>query len=119
MSLQKYIFTTHGRLNRLRYVMYQLAWALGIGIVGGILGFIVGKIFGAESFAADVLTFGVWLVGLAGNLAIIVRRLHDLDRPEWWAVGIFIPLINIVLALYLLFAPGTVGRNQYGEDPLR
>jgi len=29
----------------------------------------------------------------------------------------FIPVVNLVLGLYLLFADGTVGPNQFGEDP--
>ena len=31
---------------------------------------------------------------------------------------IFIPIVNFFVALYLLFAIGTIGPNQYGPDPL-
>ena len=119
VALQKHIFTTHGRLNRLRYIKYQILFALGIAIVSAILGFVVGLIFGEESFFLDILTLGMSLVGLAGSAAIVIRRLHDLDRPEWWVIGVLIPIIGFIFALYLLFIPGTVGRNKYGEDPLR
>ena len=30
---------------------------------------------------------------------------------------LFIPIVNIVFGLYMLFADGTVGPNQYGDDP--
>lgn len=30
----------------------------------------------------------------------------------------FIPIIDFFVALYLLFAAGTPGPNQYGADPL-
>ncbi len=119
VALQKHIFTTQGRLNRLRYIKYQLAFAFGLGLVSAILGFIIGLIFGTESFLVTLITGATSIVGFLGGLALIIRRLHDLDRPEWWAIGVLIPIVGFVMALYLLLTPGTVGRNQYGEDPLR
>lgn len=67
------------------------------------------------------------LYGLATfipNIALNVRRLHDRDMSGWWLLGLFIgmviPLLNIVAAiayLVLMFLPGTVGPNRFGEDP--
>ncbi len=119
VALQKYVFTTQGRLNRLRYIKYQLAFGFGLGIVGAVLNFILGLIFGTESFIVTLATGATSVIGFLGGIALIIRRLHDLDRPEWWAIGVFIPIVGFVVALYLLLTPGTVGRNKYGEDPLR
>lgn len=33
-------------------------------------------------------------------------------------IATFIPLLNLVLGLYLLFARGTYGPNEYGPDPI-
>ena len=53
------------------------------------------------------------------NSAISVRRLHDLDKDGLLVLLTFVPLLNGFFELYLLFAPGTVGDNRYGADPLQ
>ena len=40
------------------------------------------------------------------QLANICRRLNDLGRDRWWAFLIFIPGLNILFELYLIFMPG-------------
>lgn len=61
------------------------------------------------------------LVGLAillPSISVSVRRLHDLNKSGWWYLISFIPLIGIII-LYIWFATrGTVGANNFGEDPL-
>ena len=71
---------------------------------------------------------GIRAIAYLGNLVSIasaiiscmltIRRLHDLNRPTWWCIGVFIPLINLAMAIYLLFFKGTDGPNDYGPDPL-
>ena len=52
------------------------------------------------------------------NLAIGVRRLHDLDASGWWTLLGFIPILGII-ALWIWFSfKGTEGRNRFGGDPL-
>ncbi|MBQ8418643.1 MAG: DUF805 domain-containing protein, partial [Phascolarctobacterium sp.] len=50
--------------------------------------------------------------------SFIVRRCHDLDRSGYWGLLVLIPVVNFFFLLYLLFAKGTEGWNQYGPDPL-
>ena len=45
------------------------------------------------------------------------RRLHDLDGTGWLTLLMFVPLINVVFGLYLLFATGSPGTNKYGPAP--
>lgn len=49
--------------------------------------------------------------------SILIRRLHDLNRPGWWALGIFIPGLNLVLSVYVSWWSGTKGENKYGPIP--
>lgn len=49
-------------------------------------------------------------------ITFMIRRLHDVNQTGWFALLIFIPLVNLILALYLLFAPGTQGENNYGPQ---
>ena len=47
----------------------------------------------------------------------IVRRLHDRGHAGFWLLGLFVPILGVVLALYLLFAPGDPGWNRFGTPP--
>lgn len=115
-SLSDMFFRHDNRLNRKRYFLRMLALAGMVFVVAFIIG-LVGIAIGEESAAALVVDL-LCLVVLVPNIMLVIRRLHDLDQPTWWFVGIFIPVVNLVLGLYLLFARGTIGSNQYGPDPL-
>ena len=47
------------------------------------------------------------------------RRLNDLDQPGWLSLLYFVPFANIILALLLVFAPGTKEKNTYGAPPTK
>jgi uncharacterized membrane protein YhaH (DUF805 family) len=51
------------------------------------------------------------------NMALMVRRMHDSDQSGWWVLVGIIPFIGFIIQMSFLFAEGTVGPNQYGEDP--
>ena len=46
-----------------------------------------------------------------------MKRLHDMNLSGWGVIFGFIPLVNIIYYLFLIFNDGTVGPNMYGEDP--
>jgi len=50
-------------------------------------------------------------------LSLVVRRLHDINKSGWYFVLLFIPLINFLFLLYLLFAQGDKKTNDYGPAP--
>lgn len=50
------------------------------------------------------------------SLAVAVRRLHDTDRSGWFFLLSFVPLVSLVM-LYFYFSEGTMGTNNYGDDP--
>jgi uncharacterized membrane protein YhaH (DUF805 family) len=53
------------------------------------------------------------------NLAIQIKRWHDLGKTGWWALVNLIPVIGWLIALIELgFVKGTAGPNRFGEDPL-
>jgi uncharacterized membrane protein YhaH (DUF805 family) len=51
------------------------------------------------------------------DLAISVRRLHDLDLSGWWVLLAVIPAGRIFLIAWFCLR-GTVGANRFGDDPL-
>lgn len=64
-----------------------------------------------------------WFMLFISTLALIVlyvhvvKRLHDLGKPDSLAILLIFPLANIGLLIYLLAKPGIVGANEYGNDP--
>ena len=45
------------------------------------------------------------------------KRLHDINLSGWYQLVFAIPVIGQLFHLYVLFCPGTVGTNQYGQPP--
>lgn len=115
MEIIDEIFTTDGRLNRLRYLKYQVFWSLTVAIVGFIGGFVTSD---AESILITVPARILSLVGSIGGIMLTVRRLHDLDKSGWFILLALVPIVNMFFAIYVLFFKGTDGSNRFGADPL-
>ena len=119
MSILKEIYTVEGRLNRLAYLKYMLLLALIAGLSTFVLSSMATFLTGdPNGFLVKAIT-SIWaLVAGAGNVMLMIRRLHDLGKSGYFALLAIIPLIGFIFSIYLFFAPGQVGWNQYGADPL-
>ena len=114
-------FSFDGRIRRIEYflsgivggIVFSIAWALGIGtfILGAGMGSAGGSVFGLLIGLA-ALVASMWF-----SLAQGVKRLHDLDKSGWLILLMFVPIVNALFGLYMLFADGTLGPNQYVDDP--
>lgn len=98
------IFTTEGRLNRWKYFVHGLKMLLLMIIGAALAQFIIG--------------IPILIAAIVGGWMIAIRRMHDLNKSGWWLLISFIPYVDLVFSLYVIFAPGTRGPNRYGEDPL-
>ena len=103
------------RLNRKRYILRSITIAVVVIVIAIILSEIADKL-GSEATAA--LGILISALPIIPAYMLTIRRLHDLNRSGWWCVGFFIPMVNFVLGIYLIFIRGTNGPNQYGPDPL-
>ncbi len=114
--LKREIFTTDGRLNRMAYFLRSLLIGVCASVFGGIAGgcAAIGSIFLLVSFVAMICA----LACVVGSWMIMIRRCHDLDKSGWFLLILFIPYVDFLFALYLLFWKGTTGPNRYGPDPL-
>jgi uncharacterized membrane protein YhaH (DUF805 family) len=59
----------------------------------------------------SVKLYTIVLLGtLLPNLAVAIRRMHDVGKSGWY---IFVPIYSLILAL----TEGQKGDNEYGADP--
>ena len=75
------------------------------------------KLFTPEFLGTfDYIKLILIFFSILSSIAIIVRRLHDIDKSGWLFFISAIPVINILIMLFLLF-PGTEGENRFGQNP--
>ncbi len=115
-------FSFSGRIGRLRYLAYNVLISIcifAVLLVFGIIAAVIGGGSGAETLGAAFVIFFVILyaVAMVFSFSTIIRRLHDYDWTGWALLLLIIPLANIVIALMLLFMPGTSGTNRFGKRP--
>ena len=71
-----------------------------------------------ESFYGDdarrPLTSIIILALLLPNIALAVRRLHDIGRSGWWLLLMVIPLVGPLVLLYWYVQPSEDRPNQFG-----
>ena len=117
---QPKIFSFSGRIGRMRY----LAYGIGVNIL---LMAVMIPLGGATALMGDdagmsmigMLVIGVfYLATFVISIMFAKRRLNDLNRSGWWFLLFLIPLVNLIVAIYVLFFPGTDGDNNFGPAPV-
>ncbi len=121
-AYQPKIFSFSGRIGRLRYLGYCFIVSL-LGYVLIISGTALMVMAGAGDKGAAqgmaVLLMAIVCIGMmVMTWGYMVRRLHDLNKNGWLSLLVLVPLANLVLALYLVFAAGSPGANSYGAAPV-
>lgn len=120
-TYQPKIFSTQGRIGRLRYLAYCFASYL-ILIPFIIIGVIVASVMGADSetYASitGIATITAYIPMMIFFFIIAKRRLNDMNQSGWLSLTILIPLVNIFIGLWLLFGRGTEGQNNHGPAPI-
>lgn len=149
----------NGRSTRREFwmwVVFLIIVSIVLSIVDGVLGLggsnslthtsLAGP--DASGFSYGAATRGGWLTGLFSlavlvpNIAVSVRRLHDINRSGWWilmplapyALGfilmasvhtfivaglmMFLGFVGAIVLLVWYCLRGTPGPNRFGPDPL-
>jgi len=114
-------------LKQKPYIASPLTWQGRIGRIEYYL-FVLFALFISSSFAFILITFvnlpnqlRPWLGLITATAWIMIlskRRFNDFNHRGRLAALIFIPVINLLLLLVLLFIPGDKSSNNYG-DPSR
>ena len=116
---KKKYFIYRGRLNRWAYFCRAIVVAIVGGLSIAVLGGAAVGIGGGIGIFFGVLCVPLYVAIMVPAIMLQVRRWHDLNKTGWLVLTTFIPYVNIATGLYILFASGTMGPNQYGEDPLQ
>ena len=78
---------------------------------------------GADDETSDVSMIGGLLLGIGFLgmiipwLAVVVRRLHDLNKSGWYYFMRLIPLVGPIIILVWFSTEGNRFTNNYGDDP--
>ena len=74
-----------------------------------------------ENVLLSIVSFSFYglfiLATLVPGLAVVARRLHDVNRSGWFYFIGFIPLIGAIILLVWFFTEGDRFTNNYGDDP--
>jgi uncharacterized membrane protein YhaH (DUF805 family) len=89
--------SARGRASRAEYWW----WVLFTGVVQLLLG---------EGLLGTLAVLAL----IVPSIAVLVRRLHDLDRSAWFLLVALIPAVGLIVLVVVLALPGTAGSNRYG-----
>lgn len=116
------MFSLRGRIGRLRYVAYSFlfnfVFMFFMGIVAAIVIPSIAQLNkGSGDLLISLVVLGLYLPMIIYLFIAMVRRLNDLNLTGWLSLIIFIPIVNMLFALYLLCWPGSPEENNYGPKP--
>ena len=114
------VFSVKGRIGRLRYLAYNLLGFLAYLPAIAILAMTFstngpGSTFGVVT---TVITGISYLLAFIWMIIVSIRRFNDINMTGWLSITMFVPVINLIAGLALLFAPGTNTSNKYGPRPV-
>lgn len=109
------LFGFSGRIGRKSYILGQL-------LMMSILAVIVARILAVRGQENATLFWGMALIiggaiSFWSTLALTVKRLHDLSLPGALVLILFVPTVNFIFAIVLMFLPSRPEVNQYGPPP--
>ena len=108
-GFRKYV-VFNGRSSRSEY-WWWILFTIIAGVVFGVVDIVIGTY--------PLLYLLSTLAIILPDLAVTIRRLHDLDKSGWWILIGLIPLIGSIIMLIWFVGRGTEGPNRFGEDPLQ
>ena len=113
-SLLWVFFGLSGRISR---QVYWLAYAFLLSINSAL----IGQLFGGEQASFHALAQAVAPPALIAtfftNIAIAVKRLHDVGWAGFFAFLLVVPIVNFGFTIWIGILPGTAGPNQFGAAP--
>ena len=101
-------FILKGRASRSEYWWFYLFYI----VTGAIPSIIPNELVMALGWIMIILL-------LIPSLAAAVRRLHDVNTSGWFILIAIIPVLGAIIVLVKIIGKGTLGKNRFGEYPLK
>jgi uncharacterized membrane protein YhaH (DUF805 family) len=54
---------------------------------------------------------------LIPDIAVSIRRLHDIGKSGWWLLALFIPLIGAIILIVFWIKASEQSSNKWGALP--
>ena len=105
-----------GRSRRYEFSSFVLLGSLAVGLLVVV---VLGLSAASDSagLVGLAVAFPVFCWYGVASIAVTVRRLHDIERSGWYALGFTFPPLGVVLLAILLAKDGGVEPNRYGVSP--
>jgi len=102
----------NGRIGRLGYLVGLIYLIPVLIIVSMVMALVFGHTTGQTYNLVESL---IVLIMAPLSFSLVIRRWHDLGSSGWMSLLLFVPLVDLVVVLILLFAPSAVDTNKYGK----
>jgi uncharacterized membrane protein YhaH (DUF805 family) len=108
------LFSFKGRISRGPYwLAYLFLLAANSVLIGQLLG---GEQASFHDLAATIAPVFV-IITLYSNLAVAVKRMHDVGYGGFLAAALFIPIVNVAFTIWAGILPGSSDPNRFGDAP--
>ena len=94
-----------------RAMRSEFWWWVLFGAIVGIVASIIDSILFDRAMIVQAVA---GLALLVPNIAVSVRRLHDIGKSGWNVLWSFLPVLGWIYLIYLYVQPGTPAPNAYG-----
>ena len=105
----------NGRARRSEY-WYFVLFTMCVNVILSV----IGRFFAGSDAMTMVITAITGIFSLAiivTQIAVAVRRLHDIGKSGWLYLLILIPLVGQILLIVWFCTDSQPGDNQYGPNP--
>lgn len=109
-------YSPEGRIRRSTWAARVFGGGLVVGLTVALMSAVLPEGEGGAELAL-LPTLALVLGFVVFRIIQDVKRLHDLGRSGWFVVFAFVPAINFLYLIFVLFVDGQPHRNEYGPDP--
>jgi uncharacterized membrane protein YhaH (DUF805 family) len=98
----------NGRARRSEYWYFIL-----FSFIVNVILVLLGRASNVFSYLGSIVTLAMFIP----NLAVSIRRLHDIGKSGWYYLISFIPLVGTIIMIVWFCQDSVPGTNMYGMNP--
>ena len=114
-SLFWFFFSFNGKVRRLPFALGYIVFLAAI-YLGSSAFSPPGGNLAADALQNYLALTAIMWISFYSGFALSVKRLHDCGRSGWLSLLYFVPVLNLVLLLYLLFKGGAPAFSEPPEE---